>query len=263
MDETYPDVSLPRTAWSVCLTGLMVPAALHGDIRHQFYEAIADAIGRTPNAVPPLPEIHAAKLFPGLDDDTRIAFLEKLAAIIVAFNLGIYRVGYVRTREMVAIHKNDAAILGTAFGGLLHVIASELEVTQVWPVMEMDHKPAQDQAFAGSVQFADHIASHLGPHVLSRDQRNLGEVLYSTKRSIHGALVDCAAYLLNVRTIAALDLPLSTYKRRLAKVADMLSPAIRFDEVITMKMEKPPADYVGKGPYRYMVPIVPSNDEDS
>src|SRR5271166_1102033 len=99
--------------------------------------------------------------------------------------------------------------------------------------METDRSEPQDRAFAGAVQFADHIEAHLGPETLSRDQANLGEVLYSTKRSIHGALVDCAAYLMNVRTHAARGLVLSDYKRRLCAVADRLMPAIRFDEVIT------------------------------
>jgi len=62
-----------------------------------------------------------------------------------------------------------------------------------------------------------------------------------------------------VRSLAAQGRPLSDYKRRLAVVADRLMPAIRFDEVITMRHEKPPPSYSGTGPYRFAVPIISSN----
>lgn len=260
MDETYPDFSLPRDAWSVCLTGMLVPVDRHREIRARFYEAVANAVGRQPNTVPPVTEIHAAALLPHADDNTRVAFLEKVTGIIAEFDLSLYRVGYRRTRILKDLLKTDAAILGIAFSGMLDLISTELKTTPIWPVMEIDHSPAQDQAFAGSVQFADHIDAHLGPKALSRDQANLGEVLYSTKRSIHGALVDCAAYLLNVRTHAAQGLVSSDYKRRISTLADQLTPAIRFDEVITMRHEKPPPGRSGNGPVRFAVPIIPSDN---
>jgi hypothetical protein len=62
MDETYPDFTLPREAWLVCLTGMLVPADRHREIRARFYKAVADAVGRRPNTVPPLMEIHAVAL---------------------------------------------------------------------------------------------------------------------------------------------------------------------------------------------------------
>lgn len=255
MDETYPDFSLPRKAWSVCLTGMIVPSDRHRDIRTLFYAAVANAVGRHPNVVPPVPEIHAAALLPDADDDTRVALLEDLADIIVMNNLGLYRVGYHRTRSMLDMFKTDGAILGIAFDGLLRLMPAELEASSVWPVMEIDRSSeAQDRAFAGTIQFTDHVEAHIGSHMLSRDHSNLGEVLYSTKRSIHGALVDCAAYLLNVRTLAALGLVSSDYKRRLATVADRLAPAIRYDEVITMRQQAPPPGYSGSGPARFAVP---------
>jgi hypothetical protein len=263
MDETYPDFTLPREAWLVCLTGMLVPADRHREIRARFYKAVADAVGRRPNTVPPQMEIHAAALLPHANDDTRVAFLEKVAGIITEFDLSLYRIGYRRTRILLDMFKTDGAILGIAFGGMLGLMSTELETTPIWPVMETDRSNAQDQAFASVVQFADHVEAHLGPKTLSHDQANLGEVLYSTKRSIHGALVDCAAYLLNVRTRAAHGLVLSDYKRRLGAVADRLTPAIRFDEVITMRHEKPPPGYCRTGgPFRFAVPIIPSDNSN-
>jgi len=263
MDETYPDFGLPRAAWSVCLTGMLVPAHRHREIRARFYEAVADAVGRCSNTVPPVTEIHAAALLPHTDDDTRVAFLEKVADIITSFDLALYRVGYCRTRDLLNMCKTDGDILSLAFGGMLQLISKELETTSIWPVMETDRSEKQDRAFAGLVQLTDHIEAHIGPRRLAREQANLGEVLYSTKRSIHGALVDCAAYLLNVRTHTRQGLVLSDYKRRLSVVADRLLPAIRYDEVIKMRFEEPPPGYSGTGPYRFATPIVPSDSSDS
>src|ERR1700722_4200992 len=127
MDETYPDFTLPREAWSVCLTGMLVPADRHREIRARFYEALADALGRHPNTVPPLTEIPAAALLPDANDDTRVAFLDKAVDIITTFNLSLYRVGYRRTRSLLDMVKTDGAILGIAFGGMLDLISRELE----------------------------------------------------------------------------------------------------------------------------------------
>ena len=260
MDETYADLTKPPEAHSVCLTGMLVPADRHREIRGQFYEAVADAVRREPNVVPPVTEIHAASLLPNADDDTRVAFLEKLVGIIINFDLSLYRVGYRRTPILLEMFKTDKAILSIAFTSMLDLISAELKSTPIWPVMETDHSKVQDQAFAGTVQFADHIAAYIGPEMLTRDQANLGEVLYSTKRSIHGALVDCAAYLLNVRTFAAQGLISSDYKRRLSLVAERLTPAVKFDEVITMSHDSPPSSYSGVGPMRFAVPVIPSNN---
>lgn len=240
MDETYPDFTLPRQARAVCLTGMLVPADRHREIRARFYNAVVDAVKSEPNTVPQVTEIHAAALFPDADDDTRVAFLNEVAGIIVDFDLSLYRVGYRRTRALLNIFKTDGPIIGLAFQGLLALLSKEMETTSTWPVMETDRSNAQDQQFAGTVQRVDQMGAYIGPEMLSRDQTNLGEVLYSTKRSIHGALVDCAAYLLNVRTIAEHGLVFSEYKRRLRDVADRLVPAIRFDEIITMRHQRPP-----------------------
>ncbi len=242
MDERYADQSLPREAWSVTLTGMLVPADRHREIRDRFYDALATAVGRKPNTVPALIEIHAAALLPDADDNTRITFLQNVTDIITDFDLSLYRVGYRRTRQLVRTFKTDTAILGLAFFGLLGLVTRDLPTDLIWPVMETDVTAAQDQAFAGQVQFTDHIGAHIGTEDLSRDQTNLGEVLYSTKRSIHGALVDCAAYLLNVRTLAREERPLSAFKRRLADVADRLEAAVRYDEIILMRHGGPPTE---------------------
>ena len=131
MDETYPDFTLPRAAWSVRLTGMLVPADRHREIRARFYEAVADAVGKRPNTVPPVTEIHAATLLPHADDDTRVAFLEKVAGIITGFDLSLYRVGHRRTRILLDMIKTDGAILGMAFGGMLDLISRELETLPI------------------------------------------------------------------------------------------------------------------------------------
>jgi hypothetical protein len=262
MDETYPDFSLPRRTWSVCLTGMLVPAASHREIRARFYNAVADAVGRQSNTVPPVMEIHAATLLPDSDDVTRIAFLANLVSIITDYNLSLFRVGYRRTRTLLNMCGTNAAILGLAFGGMLNLMSQELESTPIWPVMETDRSNLQDQSFAGAVQFTDHIAAHIGADALSRDQSNLGEVLYSTKRSIYGALVDCAAYLLNVRTLAAQGVALSDYKRQLCTVASQLLPIVQFDEIITMRLEMPSPENSGDGGSRPGVRIVPNDSSD-
>ena len=261
MDETYADAKLPVWARAICLSGLLVPAASHSAIRTRFYDAVADAVGREPNTVPMPPKIHAADLLPGSDDGTRIVFLNAIVDIILDFELTLYRVGYRPTPELMALLKTQDEVLGLAFNGMLHLIEDELANGPVWPVMETNQKSAQDRAFAGSVQFADHVEAHVGSGLLSRDQAHLGEVLYCTKRSIHGALVDCAAYLLNVRTVRAQGLPLAPFKQRLVEIAERLAPSVRFDEIIQMQHCKPPPGGPPTGPYRYVFPITPSDND--
>ena len=49
------------------------------------------------------------------------------------------------------------------------------------------------------------------------------------------------------------------FKSRLAEIATGLNPAIVFDEVIDMKFERPPPDYVANGPVRFADPVLPQN----
>ncbi|MDG2522888.1 hypothetical protein P7B02_15230 [Caulobacter segnis] len=261
MDETYPDFTLPKSAWSVALTGMLVPAKRHREVRTQFYDAVATATKRTPSTVPPLAEIHAAALLPDCTDEERVAFLNRLVEIVLEFDLRIYRIGYARSRELLQILKTDRGIAGFVFAQLLHVLEPELLENQIWPVMETDRTNEQDQAFAGQIQYADHIESHLGAAILSRDGANLGEVLYSTKRSVHGAIVDCMAYLLNVSSLHGQGLPLSPFKALLRPVADRLGPAVRYNEIITMRFEAPPSDYRSSGASRYAVRLTPDTRE--
>lgn len=262
MDETYSDFTLPRAAWAVALTGMLVPAERHREIRARFYGALAQVVGSKPGIVPAFQEVHAAALFPLSNDDDRIAFLQEMASLITEFDLSLYRVGYVRSRDLLAMNGSDKSILGLCFGGILELLKPELERSSIWPVMETDRTDEQDKTFPAQIQLSDYFESHVGSDVMSRDSRNLGEVLYSTKRSIHGSIVDCAAYLLNVRTVAGLGLPLSPFKQRIHEVAKTLAPAVRFDEVIKMRFNRPPKGHQPTGPYRFAFRITPSDTHD-
>ncbi|MFA6966696.1 hypothetical protein [Bosea sp. (in: a-proteobacteria)] len=237
MDETYADRSLSLSHRAIALTGLLVSADGHRDLKEKYYASIAQVVGRVPNVVPAISEIHAARLLPGADDDARITFLNCIVDLILDRQLSIYRVGYFQSKKMMDTFGSERSIVGLCFFSMLQMLETALSECAIWPVMEADHSKEQDQAFAGQVQFADHLASHIGAAALSRDQMNLGEVLYSTKRSIYGAMVDCVAYLLNVKWVADQGLALSPYKRRLLKVAERLSPTVMHDEIIRMKFE--------------------------
>ena len=71
---------------------------------------------------------------------------------------------------------------------------------------------------------------------------NIGEILYTKIRSAYDAVVDCVGYLLYLkwlRSIGQTQTPYK-YKERLADIAAGLTPAVAYDDVIHMRIHKPP-----------------------
>jgi hypothetical protein len=103
----------------------------------------------------------------------------------------------------------------------------------------------------------DYMTVRLGKESVSVDNRNLGEVLYTTKRSAHGSVVDCVAYLLHLAFLRSIGHTQTAFKQRLADIASGLSSAIACDEVIELKFEHPPTGYTPTGPIRFAFPMTP------
>ncbi len=259
MDETYSNKSLPKSAQFTALTAMLLPSDRHAEVRARYYAAVAMAVEASNGVIPPVVEIHAAELLPGCADEIKFSFLAQIASIVSEMNLKVYRIGYFNTEDIISMCKNEKGVLGLAFSSLLEIIKPELIINQIWPVMETDWSKDQDKAFAGQVQWSDHIESRIGPGFLTRDVANLGEVLYSTKRSVHGSIVDCVGYLLNARSLSGLGVSLTPFKERLAEISEGLLPSVRFNEIIAMSFKAPPAGYIPEGPFRYAFSIVPSD----
>jgi hypothetical protein len=240
MDEKYADDGAPAKARATALVGILVPAASHPSFRSRFYELLAVALGATKTVIPAIPKIHASELFPGRTDEERFAFLEGLVTIVNELGFRVYRVGYLKTPKMIQLIKSEKNIPGLCFGEILRSLESELVNSAVWPVMETDGSEPQDQAFGGTLQFVDYAASLIGKGSISLDTENLGEVLYSRKRSAHGALVDCVTYLLHMKWLRSIGLTQTPYKEHLADIASGLDPAIAVDEIIRMRVGLPP-----------------------
>jgi hypothetical protein len=158
---------------------------------------------------------------------------------------------------MVEVFGDEGSILGLCFQGLLDVLKTEMRTSQIWPVMEIDRSPKQDRAFAGTIRWLDHMTVRL-PGIVSIDNQNIGEVLYSTKQSAHGTVADFVAYLRHAAYLGRENLvPLTPFKQRLVEIAQPLDKVVGFEEIITMQFTQPPTDYVADGPHRYAIRLDP------
>jgi len=238
MDEKYADPKLPAAMQITSLTGLLVTADNHAIFRAQFYGLLTKIMGDLENTISPLPVVHAADMFRefGSDDSKRYAFTEGLVDIIAATGAQIFRVGYVWSAKMRNTFKTEQAVLGICFGGLLRMLSEELAAHQIWPVMETDRTAMQDQTFAGSIRNVDYYTVRLDWVTMTLDNKNLGEVLFSTKNSAYGAAVDFAAYLLHLRHLRSHGLAMTPFKERLADIAAPLDASVRRNEVIEMQI---------------------------
>ena len=68
---------------------------------------------------------------------------------------------------------------------------------------------------------------------------NLGEVLFSTKNSMYGTIVDFAAYLLHLRFLKSRGQRLTPFKEQLVAIAAPLDEVIERDETIEMQIAGP------------------------
>ncbi|MET4219820.1 hypothetical protein ABIB00_005044 [Bradyrhizobium sp. LB14.3] len=260
MDEKFADEGVPLRARAISLTGILISADAHRAFKGRFYGLVHRTIGDEQHVISPMPVVHAMDLFPGKDDDTRFRFLEGIVQIVADLGFRTYRVGYRPTQELLKIVGDKEGVLGLCFASMLHCLEGELAKSVIWPVMEIDRNSSkQDRSFAGLVQSVDYMTSRLGSASMSVHNDNLGELLYTTKKSAYGSLVDCIAYLLHLRFLRSIGHSLTPFKSRLADIASSLEPVISFDEVIEMKMEMPPAGYLSNGPVRFMVPVTPQD----
>ena len=241
MDEKYADQQAPQKAQVTSLTGVLIPVTAHREFRERFYGLVADAIGDPDNVISKWPygQIHASKLLPDSTDEQRFSFLKRLVSLVNEFEFGIYRIGYYKTPKLVSMHGGEKGIIGLCFFAMLYVLKDE--ASQVWPVMEIDCSwKQQDQAFAGMMQNSDYMGVHFGSEDMWAYNANFGEVLYMTKRSGYGALVDCVAYLLHAKWLQSIGHTQTQYKKRLAEIASNFTTVAR-DEVATMTFEAPQA----------------------
>jgi hypothetical protein len=236
MDEKYADLGASKSAQVTSLTGLLIPSASHGDFRNRYYRLISSIIEAAPNTISAIPAVHAAELFPEADDEVRIEFLRDLVKIVVDLDFRIFRIGYYRTPELLKMCKDERGIVGLCFLSLLSCLQNELADSVIWPVMERDQSPTQDQMFAGLLQTLDYGTYHLGSANMSVNNTNLGEVLYTTKRSAHGSVVDCLAYLLHLHFLKGIGHRQTLYKERLAELACPLTSITAHNEVLRMNI---------------------------
>lgn len=264
MDERYPDRHLPQHLQATTLTGMIIAAERHRQLREGFYELVSEALAAEGNQIPGLPVVHACNLFPDKDDKTKFKFLDGLVQLVISLGPKVIRLGYTSTSISRAFGKCDVdPTIGLLFTSMLWCIEADLQEAIIWPVMEIDHTSAQDAAFAGHIQTLDYLTSRLDSRSMSIANRNLGEVLYTTKRSASGAVVDCIAYLLHARTIRNAGVQLSSFKSTLATIGDGLMGCIARDEIIELQHGQPSPDYRADGPCRYVFPITPTDSEPS
>ncbi|MDG5489221.1 hypothetical protein NYR55_11410 [Sphingomonas sp. BGYR3] len=172
----------------------------------------------------------------------------------------IYRIGY-RENRHIGESKDENLVVSLCYLSLLFCIQSDRPKEFIWPIMELSRNwKMQDQSFAGLIKNNDWVRACTGASLSSLDNTNLGEVLYSTKYSIYGAAADCASYLLHIKHRRDNGEELTSFKLKLANLAESLDGIIVRDEIIDIRQEVPPSDYKPDGPIRWVHPIVPSDD---
>lgn len=261
MDEKYPSLGDPRDFRITALTGVLVPIRLHSDFRDRFYNIVRLAIGVSDGSIPLMPKIHACNLFrdgpESVPDQVHFDFYRGIISIIHEYDLKIYRVGYYANEITRAMPFGDEkGIRGLCFMSMLFALRDELEKCAIWPVMETDRSNAQDRDFAGLIKNIDWLTAHKLEY-LSVDNKNLGELLYSTKNFAYGSLVDCISYILYLRFKRNRGFCITPYQDTLADIADMLEPAIVCDEIIHLNSGSMPPSYRSNGPIRFAVPVAP------
>lgn len=260
MDEKYADPKLPRSARITALTGLVVPADGHREFRERFYGLLNRVLVTPDGTIPTMPIIHAADMLPDKDDAAKHEFFEGIVSIVLDLEFSIYRVGYGTTKELLSLFSGgESEIVRLSFLSILSCLKDRLKSDTIWPVMESDRSVAQDRGFAGMLQNFDYLRTHLPDTAFSLDNSNLGEVLYSTKRSAYGTVVDCVAYILHAQSIQNLGAELTSFKSRLADLAALLGPKIGFNEDIQFTIGAPPPGYESNGPLRYVQTVTPSD----
>lgn len=222
------------------MTGLLVVADDHAAFRANFYALLTKVMRDPAGTISALTVIHAAAMFPefGADDTRRFEFVEGLVDLTVTAGARLFRVGYVWSEKMQRLFKSEKAVLGICFDGLLRSLSNELKEHQIWPVMETDRSAQQDQTFAGTVRFLDYLTVRIDPVNITIDNKNIGEVLFSTKNSAYGAAVDFAAYLLHLRYLKAHGVTMTPFKERLADIGAPLDAIVGRDEVIEMQISE-------------------------
>jgi hypothetical protein len=53
--------------------------------------------------------------------------------VVVSLDIKIFRVGYVRSPQMVETFGDEKSVLGQCFQGLLRVLKTEMQTSQIWP----------------------------------------------------------------------------------------------------------------------------------
>lgn len=240
MDEKYAVQDHPPEFRVTSLTGVLIPQPVYREFRGRFYGLVAAAIDDPENTISTWPheQLHAQDLLPAAaSDDQRFSFLTGLVSLVNELDLRIYRIGYFATPQVVSFFNDgERGLVATCFIGMLNVLKEETADAQVWPVMEIDHSDGQDQSFAGSVQASDYAFSRFDSQEgFWVSNANFGEVLYMTKRSGCGALVDNVAYLLHEKWLRSVGHHQTPYKERLGEIASGFT-TIACDDVVTLSV---------------------------
>lgn len=237
MDEKFARPGSRGRAKVTALAGVLIPAHIHSEVRSRYYRLLAELTGSNGGTISWLPVIHASNLLPEYDDEVRIRFLREIVEIVISFNLRIYRVAYGHGRFLSEVmHNEEKDLLGLCFLGMLSVIKSELEYSQIWPVMEMDGSKIQERNFSRLIQQVDYLSEIDSIRdSITVDNANLGEVLYSNKKSAHGSIVDIVSYLRDLLYMRQIGEELTPFKEKLASLGEDLNAAVSFDEVIWLK----------------------------
>ena len=238
MDESFGDPK--RNSEPVVLTGVMVPAANHGAVLSKYLELFRAIFQPRQGVVEPQPDVHAVGLFKNIeaDDEQRLLFFKGIVDLLLGLKLEIYRAGYFATPEALRLFNRKDHLLGLCLLDILSIVTERHPEKQIWPVMEMNASDrVQDLQFAGMVRSLSYYGDRVGKENVSIKYDNLGELLYSSKRSNLGSIVDCVAYLRQAKEQRERG-AVSEFKKKLADIGALLEPSISFERVTALLNSK-------------------------
>jgi hypothetical protein len=239
MDETAsePVKGLSRI---VAVTGVVLPVTRYAQARSRFYQSFRGRRtegGLTVDLAPI--ELHGRKLLPDATDDEKIAALNRVADVVLEYELGIYRFGYVDHKNLKRFFNSDDVAYALSWADLVSAVQPELRDGPLIPVAD-----------TGNPQLAEHMSRFIrnidvlreagfgGSLSINATENIIGEVFFGdSKYSVFVQVADIVSYLLLQRDMRRVGWPISQFKERVLVVADRLVSAIRAERIAQAQMQ--------------------------
>ena len=268
MDDSYCEITQVSS-----LTGVLVPVDQYPMLRSGFYNILRFAIQPSESLIATAPELHGNDFLRDECDETKLAVLRDIAALMAKHHVRIYRIGYFITEVIEQLFTRDKKLVGLCWVSLLSMMEPLLKDEMVIPVMD-GFDPDTIHYFSSVVKELDELRSADFDKSLSIQYSHnvLGEVFYADSR--YSALIqvaDLAAYLRAASDLVTLGKAITDFKKQLASISGILDSSIAWEELVSLIVDgqiQGPADqvrpgYKTYGPITRVFKIAPSDTKNT